>query len=133
MTIVISKDMYFKTFGQWRRLINQKNLCCKRVKILIANLYKCLQPVALSTSIADSGTIFSGVIPWNVNGALFGGTLGIATLAYAPYAFLLYLTPLITLIIGFLFFRKDRLPSGDDAATVYGKEPKDLPSPKLTA
>ena len=92
-----------------------------------------LQPVALSTSIADSGTIFSGVIPWNVNGALFGGTLGIATLAYAPYAFLLYLTPLVTVIIGFLYFRKDHLPASDDAATVYGKEPTNLPSPHLTA
>lgn len=92
-----------------------------------------LKPVALSTSIADSGTIFSGVIPWNVNGALFSGTLGIATLAYAPYAFLLYLTPLVSAIIGFLFFRKDRLPKSDDAATVYGKEPTDLPAPKLTA
>ncbi len=92
-----------------------------------------LQPVALSTSIADSGTIFSGVIPWNVNGALFSGTLGIATLAYAPYAFLLYLSPLVTAIIGFLYFRKDHLPDSDDAATVYGKEPTDLPAPKLTA
>ena len=92
-----------------------------------------LQPVALSTSIADSGTIFSGLIPWNVNGALFAGTLGIATLAYAPSAFLLYLTPLITVVIGFLYFRKDHLPSSDDAAAVYGKEPTDLPSPKLTA
>ena len=86
-----------------------------------------LQPVALSTSIADSGTIFSGLIPWNVNGALFAGTLGIAALAYAPYAFLLYLTPLITLVIGFLYFRKDRLPSDDDATAVYGEEPTELP------
>ena len=86
-----------------------------------------LKPVTLSTGIADSGTIFSGLIPWNVNGALFAGTLGIATLAYAPYAFLLYLTPLVTLIIGFLYFRKDHLPSEDNATAVYGKEPDKLP------
>jgi NhaC family Na+:H+ antiporter len=92
-----------------------------------------LKPVALSTSIADSGTIFSGIIPWNVNGALFAGTLGIATLAYAPYAFLLYLTPLVTVIIGFLYFRKDRLASDDDAAAVYGKEPDKLPEPQRSA
>jgi len=92
-----------------------------------------LKPVALSTSIADSGTIFSGIIPWNVNGALFAGTLGIATLAYAPYTFLLYLTPLVTVIIGFLYFRKDRLASDDDAAAVYGKEPDKLPEPQRSA
>ena len=92
-----------------------------------------LKPVALSTGIADSGTIFSGLIPWNVNGALFAGTLGVAALAYAPYAFLLYLTPLITLVIGFLYFRKDSLPSEDDATDVYGKEPDQLPEPQRSA
>ena len=92
-----------------------------------------LKPVTLSTGIADSGTIFSGLIPWNVNGALFAGTLGIATLAYAPYAFLLYLTPLVTLIIGFLYFRKDHLPSEDNATTVYGKEPDKLPQLQRSA
>ena len=92
-----------------------------------------LKPVTLSTSIADSGTVFSSIVPWNVNGAFFAGTLGIATLAYAPYAFLAYLTPLVTVIIGFVYFRKDHLPSDDDASSVYGKEPKDLPEQKLTA
>jgi Na+:H+ antiporter, NhaC family len=92
-----------------------------------------LKPVTLSTSIADSGTVFSSIIPWNVNGAFFAGTLGIATMAYAPYAFLIYLTPLVTVIIGFLYFRKDHLPSDADATAVYGKETQELPSQKLTA
>ena len=86
-----------------------------------------LKPVTLSTSIADSGTIFSGIVPWNVNGAFFAGAMGIATLAYAPYAFLIYLSPLVSLVIGFLYFRKDRLPSDDDATAAYGKEPTKLP------
>ncbi len=92
-----------------------------------------LKPVTLSTSIADSGTVFSSLVPWNVNGAFFAGTLGIATLAYAPYAFLAYLSPLVSLIIGFVYFRKDYLPSDDDATAVYGKESKELPAQKLTA
>ena len=86
-----------------------------------------LKPVTLSTSIADSGTIFSAIVPWNVNGAFFAGALGIATMAYAPYAFLIYLTPLVTVVVGFLYFRKDRLPSDDDATAVYGEEPTELP------
>jgi NhaC family Na+:H+ antiporter len=92
-----------------------------------------LKPVTLSTAVADSGTMFSGIIPWNVNGALFAGTLGMATVAYAPYTFMAYLTPLISVAIGFLYFRKDDLPSGDDATAVYGDEPKELPAPQLTA
>ena len=86
-----------------------------------------LKPVTLSTSIADSGTIFSAVVPWNVNGAFFAGALGLSTLAYAPYAFIAYLTPLVTLVIGFAYFRKDSLASDEDAATVYGEEPTKLP------
>ena len=86
-----------------------------------------LKPVTLSTSIADSGTIFSGIVPWNVNGAFFAGAMGIATIAYAPYAFLIYLSPLVSVVIGFLYFRKDRLPSDDDATAVYGEEPTKLP------
>lgn len=86
-----------------------------------------LKPITLSASIADSGTIVSGIIPWNVNGALFAGALGIGTLVYAPYAFLAYLTPLVTVLIGFLYFRKDNLPGGDNATVVYGDEPTDLP------
>ena len=86
-----------------------------------------LKPVTLSTSIADSGTVFSAIVPWNVNGAFFAGALGVAALAYAPYTFFSYLTPLITVVIGFLYFRKDRLASDDDASTVYGEEPTELP------
>jgi NhaC family Na+:H+ antiporter len=86
-----------------------------------------LKPVTLSTAVADSGTVFSAIVPWNVNGAFFAGALGIATLTYAPYTFLSYLTPLVTVVIGFLYFRKDRLPSGDDATALYGEEPTELP------
>ena len=92
-----------------------------------------LKPVTLSTAVADSGTMLSAIIPWNVNGALFAGTLGIATMAFAPYTFLSYLTPLVTVAIGFLYFRKDYLPSGDDATAVYGGEPEKLPQPQRTA
>jgi NhaC family Na+:H+ antiporter len=86
-----------------------------------------LKPVTLSTAIADSGTVFSAIVPWNVNGAFFAAAMGIATLAYAPYAFLIYLTPLVTVIVGFLYFRNDHLPSSDDASAVYGAEPTKLP------
>ena len=41
-----------------------------------------LKPVTLSTSIADSGTIVSYIVPWNVNGALVAGTLGMAAVTY---------------------------------------------------
>lgn len=92
-----------------------------------------LPPVSLSSAIADSGTIFSGIIPWNVNGALFAGALGLSTLSYAPFTFVAYLSPIITVIIGFLAYGKKTLPEGDDPDAVYGAEPAELPSPQRTA
>jgi Na+/H+ antiporter NhaC len=77
----------------------------------------------LTTSMADSGTIFSHIIPWNIHGALFAGTLGIATLQWAPYTFFAYLTPIFTFImIYFYYLKKDRLADDEDAKQVYGKE-----------
>ena len=87
-----------------------------------------LKPVLLTTSIADSGTIFSHVIPWNIHGALFAGTLGIATVEWAPFTFFAYLSPLATFVMVYVYYlHKERLPSDEDAARVYGAEPPRLP------
>ena len=87
-----------------------------------------LKPVLLSASMADSGTIFSHIIPWNVHGALFAGTLGIATLSWAPYTFFAYLTPIVTfLMVYFYYMHKDRISGDEDVEKVYGDEPSQLP------
>ena len=87
-----------------------------------------LKSVLLTTAMADSGTIFSHIIPWNVHGALFAGTLGIATLSGAPYTFFAYLTPLVTFaMVYFHYMHKDRLSHDADAEKVYGAEPTKLP------
>jgi NhaC family Na+:H+ antiporter len=92
-----------------------------------------LRPVALSSAIADSGTIFSGIIPWNVNGALFAATLGLGTISFAPFTFVAYLSPIITVIVGFIAYGKRKLPEGEDPDAVYGAEPAKLPAPQRTA
>ena len=92
-----------------------------------------LRPVALSSAIADSGTIFSGIIPWNVNGALFAATLGLGTISFAPFTFVAYLSPIVTVIVGFIAYGKRKLPEGEDPNAVYGTEPAKLPTPQRTA
>lgn len=88
----------------------------------------------LSTAIADSGTVVSHIIPWNVHGALFAGTLGIATLQWAPYTFLAYLTPIVTFVMVYVYFlRKDRIPADQNPEQVYGPEPSQAPEPKYLA
>jgi NhaC family Na+:H+ antiporter len=87
-----------------------------------------LKPVVQSTAMADSGNIFSNIVPWNVHGAIFAATLGLGTAVWAPYTFTAYLTPLVTIVIVYLYYlRKDRLGDDEDAEQVYGAEPTTLP------
>ena len=58
----------------------------------------------LSRVIEDSGTLTSPLVPWNTCGAFMAGTLGVATLAYLPFAFLNLINPFISIIYGFTGF-----------------------------
>jgi len=61
-----------------------------------------LSKLALSRSIEDGGTITSALVPWNTCGAYMAGTLGVATMAYAPYAIFNWICPLIAIAYGYL-------------------------------
>ena len=82
-----------------------------------------LQPVVLTTSMADSGTIMSHVIPWNIHGALFAGTLGIAAVQWAPYTFFAYLTPVVSFAIAAVLSKRHRVSDEVDIDDVYGPPP----------
>lgn len=71
-------------------------------------------PVVLSRALIDTAPVTSALVPWNSCGAYMAATLGVATLSYAPFAFLCLLSPLITILIGFLGIRMVR---SDSAAT----------------
>jgi NhaC family Na+:H+ antiporter len=60
-----------------------------------------LAPVNLSRALESSGTMTSPLIPWNTCGAFMSTTLGVNALAYAPFAFMNLLIPIITIIYGF--------------------------------
>lgn len=68
-----------------------------------------LDPRVLSRSLEDGGTMTSALIPWNTCGAYMFAVLGVFPLAYAPYAFFLYLAPLISMVYAFTDFRILRL------------------------
>lgn len=63
-----------------------------------------LAPQNLSRCLEDAGTMTSALVPWNTCGAFMAQTLGVATVAYAPYAFLNLLNPVISAIYGFTGF-----------------------------
>lgn len=61
-----------------------------------------LAPENLSRTLEDAGTVTSVLVPWNTCGAFQAGTLGIATLTYAPFCFFNLISPLMTLFFGFV-------------------------------
>jgi len=68
-----------------------------------------LDPLVLSRSLEDGGTMTSALVPWNTCGVYMFGVLGVSSFAYAPYAFFLWLVPLIGISYGLLDFRILRL------------------------
>ena len=70
-----------------------------------------LKPENLSRTLEDSGTVTSVLIPWNTCGATQASVLGVATLAYAPFAFFCYISPLMTMLYGYLNIKIARYSS----------------------
>jgi NhaC family Na+:H+ antiporter len=60
-----------------------------------------LAPKNLSRILEDSGTLTSPLIPWNTCGVFMSTTLGVATFAYLPYAFLNLINPLVSIFYGY--------------------------------
>ena len=58
----------------------------------------------LSRTTEDSGTVVVPLIPWSMAGIYMSGTLGVATIDYAPWAFMCYLGMIFALIYGFTGF-----------------------------
>jgi NhaC family Na+:H+ antiporter len=61
-----------------------------------------VEPELLSRSLADSATVLSGVIPWNLMGLLAAAALGVPASAFIPYAFFAFLLPVISLAFAFV-------------------------------
>lgn len=59
-----------------------------------------LAPVNLSRSIEDSVTLQDPLLPWTVAGVFMAATLGVDTLAYAPWAFFCLGGPVFSMLYG---------------------------------
>jgi len=58
-----------------------------------------LHPKTLSNALEGAGTVTSALIPWNTCGAFIFTTLGVSTMAYAPYALFNYLMPISVIVL----------------------------------
>lgn len=66
----------------------------------------------LSRTLEDGGTMWSPLCPWNGCGAYQAATLGVATFAYLPYAFMNLINPIVAIIFAYLgiavFYKDDK-------------------------
>lgn len=65
---------------------------------------KGLAPRNLSRALEDAGTITSVLIPWNNCGVYVMAALGIGPWVYIPYCVMNWLTPIISMVYGFVGF-----------------------------
>lgn len=65
---------------------------------------KDIHPSVLSRTMEDSGTLVGSVIPWDVSAIFYASVLGVATLDYMPYAYLVILCPLLAILNGYMGF-----------------------------
>jgi len=56
----------------------------------------------LSRTLEDGGTLINPLVPWGVCGAFFSSTLGVSVASYLPYTFFLYLSPVFTVLLGYI-------------------------------
>lgn len=64
-----------------------------------------LEPRLLSRTIEDSVSVTSVLIPWNSCGVTQSTVLGVATIAYLPYCFFNYLSPLMSLLMAYTGYK----------------------------
>lgn len=82
-----------------------------------------LAPENLSRAVEDSATVTANLIPWNSGGAYQAATLGVATIAYLPFAFFCWLSPLVTLLFGFMGWTIWKIDPNKEAVKDASKVP----------
>jgi len=59
-----------------------------------------LHPKNLSRAVEDSATVTANLVPWNSGGAYMAATLGVATIAYLPFTFFCWISPIVSMLYG---------------------------------
>lgn len=64
-----------------------------------------LHPTNCSKAINATSTVIAPLIPWNIVGMYIDGLFGVSTLAFAPYSFLCYITPVVAFLMVLFNYR----------------------------
>jgi len=76
---------------------------------------KGLAPQNLSRAIEDSATVTANLVPWNSGGAYQAATLGVPTIAYLPFNFFCWITPIVSMLYGWFNITIDPLEEEAEA------------------
>jgi NhaC family Na+:H+ antiporter len=94
--------------------------------VLTGNMYRNaykrrgIAPQTLSRQVEDTATVTSPLVPWNSCGAYMSATLGIATMAYFPFAFFNLINPLLSFTYAILGLKIDHVEPDK-----YGEVPRE--------
>ncbi|MFW3578487.1 Na+/H+ antiporter NhaC [Vagococcus fluvialis] len=74
---------------------------------------KNIDPVVLSRTLEDGGTVINYLIPWGIAGSFVASTFGVPTLVYLPFVFFSLLSPVFSIIsavtgIGVLYTEENK-------------------------
>jgi len=75
---------------------------------------KGLHPKNLSRAVEDSATVTANLVPWNSGGAYQAATLGVPTIAYLPFNFFCWITPLVSMLYGWFNITIDPIEEEDE-------------------
>jgi NhaC family Na+:H+ antiporter len=79
---------------------------------------KGLPPELLARTLADSGLVVAGLIPWNMLAVLVSASVGVPVFQFAPYAFFLWMLPILTMALAYWTPRR----TATDAENQKGSE-----------
>lgn len=75
-----------------------------------------LHPKNLSRAVEDSATVTANLVPWNSGGAYMAATLGVPTIAYLPFNFFCWLSPIVSMLYGWFNITIDPLDEEDNVS-----------------
>jgi len=61
-----------------------------------------VHPCVLGRTMEDSGTMVGSIIPWDVSAFYYASILGVSMFDYAPYTFIGYMTPFISVVCAYI-------------------------------
>lgn len=76
----------------------------------------------LSRCLEDAGTVTSGLVPWSTCGAYMSTTLGVATAAYFPFAFMNLINPFVSLFYGITGISMEKMTDEEYEAVMRKRE-----------